>query len=271
MLTRVLSLGAVLLWTTISSPADADPQKIKADEQSQALGIAVYSIERVGKIVTVETLSNDDLVSGRFELEFDTPKGIAVRFEDSGEALEMFWSPATAELTLFDLASAVSATARPLVSAEGVLSFALSDPQGVFARHREAAHRAFFVLHQSMINLGLYSRGEAKPRSLVPEKSEPSPPPDSPFVSLCPPSCTGPSVTSGVFVNTGGALCCDNANSYLQGRCSNVYCFGCCRTLPCDLACVFGDGFACVCSIRGTACGPPFETSCDSTWPPQCT
>jgi|CXWL01.1.fsa_nt_gi hypothetical protein len=254
--------------------ADLQAQhRIEADEESLARGIAAYTLQREGKIVTVMTEDSTGTATGRYVLEFDTPKGIAVRFEDLGTALEMYWNPMNAEFQLSDLKTGQQSSARPGLTAEGKPFFEKSDGEGLMSRHEQGTARAFFVLHQTMVNMGLYNQGEAKPRAfeqpVTPQK--PLEPEDGLLVNLCPPSCTGGLLHSGFFVNSASSLCCDNAYFYLQGLCWNQYCVGCCRTLPCDSACLVGDGFGCICSHRGQSCGPPLEQSCGDDWPPECT
>lgn len=166
--------------------------RIEADEQSLARGIAAYSIERLGKVVTVVTEDAEGLATGRYVLEFDTPKGIAIRFDDLDTSLEMFWNPMNAEFSLRDQRTGAEGTARPVIAEDGKPSFSKNDTAGVLRRHEQGTSRAFFVLHQTMINLGLYNQGEAKPRpEVIPGKpTEPAEPDDHLLVTLCPPSCT---------------------------------------------------------------------------------
>lgn len=268
------ALALVCLFFPSASSAQ---HRFEADEPSRARGIAAYSVDRVGKVVTVVTEDAEGTVNGRYVLEFDTPLGIAVRFDDLGTSLEMYWNPMNADFLLTDLKSGAKASARPTVTDDGKPSFLKVDTEGLLVRHEKGTSRAFLVLHETMINLGLYSRGEAKPRSDLELPAQPEPPPESPepgdslLVNLCPPSCTGSLLHSDFFVNLEASLCCENAYFYLQGKCSNNFCFGCCRTLPCDVFCILGDGFGCACSHRGRSCGPPLETSCGADWPPACT
>lgn len=49
---------------------------------------------------------------------------------------------------------------------------------------------------------------------------------------------------------------CFDANSQIQGQCSNQWCFGCCATFDCDCICGAGDYF-CRCSRSGCGCVGP--------------
>jgi hypothetical protein len=65
----------------------------------------------------------------------------------------------------------------------------------------------------------------------------------------------------GTAVSDTRSWCCREANSRLQGCCSNAACWGCCETLGCDATCALGDYF-CFCGQSGLSCtgingGPP--------------
>jgi predicted DCC family thiol-disulfide oxidoreductase YuxK len=46
---------------------------------------------------------------------------------------------------------------------------------------------------------------------------------------------------------------CEDATSCVSSKCSNQWCWGCCRFLACDCYCAFGD-YACMCGRTGYGC-----------------
>lgn len=272
-----LTLVALVATGPAAGQATSTHARFPADAESQQRGILSYELTRTGKTVLVKAERADRLGYFQETIEFDTPSGIEVSFAADGRPLQLDWNPMTGVLQLRDPKSGEVSSFRP--TPQPNLAFSSLDPTGLWARHKEEAAEAFFILHQTITSLGLRgsTRGPLSPPDVgATTPWRPTAPLEDTLTGALAPGCsascldTAASAFSGFWSNTSLALCCELATNYLNSRCSNQYCIGCCRLLTCDFACVFGEGYACICSRRGFSCGPPLEINCGDNWPPEC-
>ncbi len=251
--------------------AGANQADFLADPESLAHGISGYHVEREGKVLAVTLFSSEKVAFGKARIEFDTPDGIVVMLQTTLADIRLTWNPQQGQFTVTEEGEGQTVRGRPTLD-QG-LGFALGGDPGVLQRQRANAELAFVVMHQTLINLGLFQGRTTMPLALeeapqlaakVEEKR-----PDA-LNLVCPPSCGGSILVSGVYANSGRALSCEQATQGVKVVCSNEHCFGCCRLLECDYYCVFGT-YGCVCSRRGQSCTAGDEFTCDDEWPPECT
>ncbi|MEA2691693.1 MAG: hypothetical protein QOJ16_1080 [Acidobacteriota bacterium] len=253
-------MAGVLAVLLIPAHLRAEPVNFPADPTSARAGIGGYVVERSGKTVDVQIKDTAGSPMASLEIEFDTPEGTVMNLTKGHDHLRLVWNSRNPTFSLTDLGTGSSASRTMEMSATHRIT--THGSSGLLKKYEPQITLAFMVLDQTLTNLGLYEYFFGGPL-LKPKLLER-------FGAHCPPGCDGPYIFSGFVAATSRSRCCEIATQGANNNCSNGICFGCCRIIGCDAACVGTTDYGCVCSVNGQACSDS-PLTCDDTWPPSCT
>jgi hypothetical protein len=254
-----LTLAGALAALLVPSCLRAEPVTFPADPTSAHAGIGSYIVERSGKTIDVQIQDAAGVPMASLEIEFDTPEGTVMHLTKGRDRLKLAWNSRTPTFSLTDLATGASASRAMEMSASHRVT--TQGSPALLKKYERQTTLAFMALDQTLTNLGLYEYFFG---------SLPAAPQSPGFQAHCPPGCNGPYIFSGFVAATSRSRCCEIATQGANNACSNGFCFGCCRIVGCDAACVGTTDYGCVCSVNGQACSDS-PLSCDDTWPPSCT
>lgn len=259
--------GVLVLSVVLSmSPARATPYRI-ASELFRQQGVAAYSLELKGQQIEVRLLAVDKSVVGDLAIKVAENRVRALTLVRGPRSLSLQWSPSSGELKVKDWngeeGSIKIQDARVIPNSTAGLILRRSQQDlrflagflGEFRNEIEAIDRDLGYGPeidlpgdlQSEIQSLVAASGRRSTSSLSKRKLE------AVFQAELGPQCTG-SKNRGTGFSDTRSSCCEEAYSEVQGACWNSQCVGCCETLACDAACVFGD-YICGCGMSGYECG----------------